>query len=227
MTTPPLRIAALGSGGGRTIANLAEAIARDGIPASIELVLAHRADLPAVDRCRGLGLDVVVVPPAPEATLADRIDDLLVARSIDLVCLCGYLRKFRVAPRWTGRAINIHPSLLPAFGGHGMYGLRVHQAVIDAGAPTTGCTVHVVDDDYDRGRILLQRSIAVPKNATPERLAELVFAEECIALPAAVRAIACGENGVQHRGTEDTEGHREEAEMVPEPRVPLGPAAES
>jgi folate-dependent phosphoribosylglycinamide formyltransferase PurN len=201
MTTPPLRIAALVSGGGRTVANLAEAIKRDGIRASIELVVAHRADLPAVERCRGLGLDVVVVPPAPEATLADRIDELLVARSIDLVCLCGYLRRFRVGARWAGRAINIHPSLLPAFGGHGMYGLRVHEAVIAAGATTTGCTVHLVDEDYDRGRILLQRSIEVPKDATPERLADLVFAEECIALPEAVRAMASCNGPVRRDGT--------------------------
>lgn len=190
MSVPPLRLAALISGAGRTVASLAERIRRDGIPAAIVVVIAHREDLPGVARCRAAGLPVAIVPPSPPETLADRIDACLDAAGVELVCLCGYLRRFRVSPRWTGRAINIHPSLLPAFGGPGFHGRRVHEAVLAAGCRESGCTVHLATDAYDEGPVLLQRRCAVHPGDTPESLAERVFAEEREALPEAVRRLA-------------------------------------
>jgi phosphoribosylglycinamide formyltransferase-1 len=92
-----------------------------------------------------------------------------------------------VGARWRGRTLNIHPSLLPDFGGHGMYGMHVHRAVIAAGWTTTGCTVHEVDEEYDRGPIVLQRSCAVFPDDRPETLAARVFDEECRAYPEAIR----------------------------------------
>jgi phosphoribosylglycinamide formyltransferase-1 len=183
------RIGILVSGGGRTALNIATACARGEIPARVVMVLAHREEMDGVRRCREAGLRVAVLPAADPlaAPLADRIDAVLEAAGVDLVCLAGYLRHFRVGTRWRGRTLNIHPSLLPDFGGHGMYGMHVHRAVIAAGRTTTGCTVHQVDEEYDRGPIVLQRSCAVLPDDRPETLAARVFDEECRAYPEAIR----------------------------------------
>lgn len=191
------RLGALVSGGGRTVANLLERIGRDRIPATIEVVIAHREDIAAVPRLRALGLRVEVIP-APrsgvvgEDDLGDRIDAVLESCGVDLVLLAGYLRRFRVGRRWIDRAINIHPALLPEFGGPGFYGLRVHQAVLAAGRRESGCTVHWVDERYDHGEVILQRRCPVLPDDTPESLAARVFAEEREALPEAVGRIARG-----------------------------------
>jgi len=185
-----LRVGALISGGGRTAVNLAERLRSDAIDASIEIVIAHRADLPGVARCRAAGMQVEITDGA--APVADQLDALLQAHRVELVCLCGYLRKFRVAPLWSGRTINIHPALLPDFGGPGMYGDRVHAAVLSTGVTESGCTVHSVDEDYDCGQILLQRRCLVLPDDSPASLAARVFAEECRALPEVVARIASG-----------------------------------
>ncbi len=185
-----LRIGLLISGGGRTATNLAAAIAREAIPATIAVVVAHRDDVPGVARCRAAGLEVLVTDQ--RSPIPEQIDRAFVANGVTLVALCGYLRKFRLAPLWTGRTINIHPALLPAFGGRGMYGDRVHEAVLAAGVTESGCTVHAVDDEYDRGPILLQRRCSVLPGDTASALAARVFAEECVALPEVVHRIARG-----------------------------------
>ena len=191
-----LRIACLISGGGRTVLNLQEAIERGEVPASIDLVVAHRADLPGVERCRAAGLDVTILPATSGADrneLSDRVDAALDSHRIELICLAGYLRHFRVAPKWSDRVINIHPSLLPHHGGHGMYGNRVHAAVLAAGDRQSGCTVHAVDDIYDHGAVILQRECPVRSEDTVDALADRVFREECLALPLAIAAIARGD----------------------------------
>lgn len=189
MTSDPTRIAILVSGGGRGAANLARACAAGEIAARLAIVVAHRVDAPAVARCRDLGLRVAVLPrgPEPDSRVDDRIDEVLEAARTDLVCLAGYLRRFRVGTRWAGRALNVHPGLLPRFGGTGMYGLRVHRAVLDAGVGESGCTVHEVDEEYDHGPAIVERRCPVLPGDDPERLAERVFAEEVIAYPEAVR----------------------------------------
>ncbi len=189
-----LRLGTLISGGGRTVVHLAEAIRREALPCEVALVIAHRADIAGVERCRAAGLRVEVLAPSGDAEeLANRIDARLVDAGVDLVCLCGYLRRFRVAPRWSGRTLNIHPSLLPAFGGHGMYGDRVHAAVLAAGAAESGCTVHLVDEEYDRGPILLQRRCPVLPTDDAHSLAARVFAEERLAYPEVIARFARGE----------------------------------
>lgn len=191
----PLRLGALISGGGRTVLNLLDAIRRDRIPASIEVVIAHRSEIAGVARCRNAGLTVDVLPrslPAPPS-LDDRVDAALLDAGVDLVLLAGYLRHFRVAPLWVGRTVNIHPSLLPAHGGHGMYGDRVHAAALAAGDRESGCTVHLVDEVYDRGPILLQRRCPVLPGDDVHTLAARVFAEESLAFPEVVRRFAAGE----------------------------------
>ena len=212
---PPgsLRLGCLISGGGRTVSNLHEAIGRGEVPASIEVVIAHRADLAGVDRCRAAGVRVEIVPVEPRESLADRIDAVLESANVDLVCLAGYLRHFRVAPRWTDQVVNIHPSLLPRHGGHGMYGDRVHAAVLADGDAETGCTVHAVDEIYDHGAVLLQRRCPVEPADTVDTLAARVFEEECRAFPDAIAALARGEvvlrggSVVRHEPRRATEGH--------------------
>ena len=105
----------------------------------------------------------------------------------DLVVMAGFLKHVRIPSDFEGRVINIHPSLLPSFGGPGMYGHRVHQAVIDRGVKISGCTVHYVDNVYDNGPIILQRSCEVRDDDTAETLAARVFKQECEALPQAIR----------------------------------------
>ncbi len=182
----PRRAAVLVSGGGTTAQNLIACEARGELPVHIALVVAHRKDIAAVTRCAGDGREVVVVAGAPSGPASDALDALLRAHNIDLILLAGYLRPFRVG-EWAGRVLNIHPALLPAFGGRGMYGKHVHEAVIAARASHTGCTVHLVDDQYDHGETLVQRTIAVRDDDSPQSLAARVFVEECIAYPQAIR----------------------------------------
>ncbi|MFZ4749173.1 MAG: phosphoribosylglycinamide formyltransferase [Phycisphaerales bacterium] len=184
------RLGILISGGGRSALNIHQACLRGELDARVALVIAHRDEIEGVERCRAAGLRVAVLPPGDG--LADRIDAALDAAGVELVCLAGYLRRFRVGTRWAGRTMNIHPGLLPEFGGHGMYGLRVHRAVLAAGATESGCTVHEVDEEYDRGPAILVRTCPVLADDTPESLAARVFTEECKAYPDAIRMMLAG-----------------------------------
>lgn len=180
------RVGTLISGGGRTVLNLAEKATQGDLPIEIAVVLAHREDSVGVARCREAGLQVAVIPPSPADSLSDRIDEALEAADVELICLCGYLRLFRVGTRWQDRVLNIHPALLPDFGGQGMYGDHVHQAVLTAGMAESGCTVHRVDEQYDHGPVVLQKRCPVLPTDTPDTLAARVFDLECEAYPAAL-----------------------------------------
>ena len=194
----PLRLGLMVSKGGRTAENLVMRITAGEVPAVAAIAIGHHADAPAAMRMRRLDVPFTTIPSPPigslddeaAAGIADRIDEALEAAEVDLVCLCGYLRRFRVGRRWSGRAINIHPSLLPEFGGPGFHGLAVHRAVLASGTTETGCTVHWIDEQYDRGEILLQRRCPVEPGDTAESLAARVFEQECLAFPQAVVRIA-------------------------------------
>ncbi len=202
MTLP--RLGLLMSGGGRTVLNIHDACRDGSLAAQIALVIAHREDLAGVARCRDAGLRVAVLPNGEGSSegsrdnLSDRIDAVLDAARVDLVCLAGYLRHFRVGTRWRGRTLNIHPGLLPQFGGKGMYGVRVHRAVLEARAAQSGCTVHEVDEEYDRGPALIELRCAVDALDTPETLAARVFALECRAYPDAIRLMLARMSSVAH-----------------------------
>ena len=187
--TSSTRIVALISGGGRTVLNLQQAIERDGLSAEIVHVIASRENLAGIQRVEEIGLPVSI--PDPQNYDLD-LEQLINLQEPDLICLCGYLKKVQLVPAWAGKMINIHPALLPAHGGKGMYGRHVHQAVLDAGDEVSGCTVHFVDDLYDHGPMLLQRSCPVEPGDTPETLAARVFEEECKALPEAISLMAAG-----------------------------------
>lgn len=186
----PLKLAVLASGGGRSLENLAAVIAAGELDARIELVISNTAKAFALERAKRLGLAHRLIPHEDHTSAAlhsAAIFAQLDSHAVELAVLAGYLRLLVVPPAWEGRVINIHPSLLPAFGGKGYYGDRVHQAVIDRGVQFTGCSVHYVTNEYDAGKILLQRCIAVRPGEDAHGLAARVFEEEKLALPEAIR----------------------------------------
>jgi len=188
----PARLAVLASGGGRSLENLAEEIARGALAAELALVITDRPAVGALERSARLGIPALVLPYADLGGVegfSARVFAELDARAVTLCVLAGFLRLVRVPPHWAGRVINIHPSLLPAYGGKGFYGDRVHAAVLAAGERETGCTVHAVDDQYDHGAPILQRRVPVLPGDDVHRLAARVFEEEKKALPEAVRLV--------------------------------------
>lgn len=124
-----------------------------------------------------------------DSAIHDALDRALESAKVDLICLCGYLRLFRVGP-WAGRVVNIHPGPLPRFGGKGMYGSRVHRAVLDAGIDESRCCVHLVDDEYDRGAILAERCVPILPIDTVETLEARVRMAEHELLPETLARIA-------------------------------------
>jgi phosphoribosylglycinamide formyltransferase 1 len=183
-----MRVAVCISGRGSNLDALAERLADDG-HAEIVLVLSNRADAPGLLRAAAAGVPAeALTDPADGAEWLERLE----RRQADLVVLAGYLKLVprAVIERFRGRIVNVHPALLPAFGGRGMYGHRVHEAVLASGAAESGATVHLVDEEYDRGTILAQERVPVEPGDTPERLAARVLAAEHRLLPAVVLAAA-------------------------------------
>lgn len=182
------RVAVCVSGGGSNLQALLDRL-RGEEPARVVLVLSNRADAGALERARQAGIPAeVLADPADASEWITRLG----RRDVDLVVLAGYLKLVPpgVVQKYAGRIINVHPALLPAFGGPGMYGQRVHEAVIASGAAESGPTVHLVDEVYDRGTILAQRRVPVLPGDTPATLAARVLDEEHRLLPDAVLAAA-------------------------------------
>jgi len=178
----PARLCIMLSGAGRTMLNLHRAIGSGQLPAVIAKVIASGM-CPGVEHARSLGIETAILP----GTLtADVLAEQLRSASIDFVVLAGYLKKVPVIPGYETRIVNIHPALLPEFGGKGMYGLRVHEAVIAAGRLISGCTIHLCDGDFDTGEILLQRECPVLPADSAAGLAARVFEQECVAYPQAL-----------------------------------------
>ena len=197
MDQQPLRLAVLLSGGGRTLVNLQEHIAAGKLDARIEAAISSQARAGGVARAGELGLRTRIVERrALSEAFQQGITEAM--GQVDLVCMAGFLHLWRIPDEYQGRVINIHPALLPRFGGRGMYGHHVHQAVIAAGVDESGCTVHFCDNEYDHGPIILQRRVPVLPTDTPDELAARVFVEECKAYPQAVRLFC--ENRVKLEG---------------------------
>ncbi|MDY7011770.1 MAG: phosphoribosylglycinamide formyltransferase, partial [Planctomycetota bacterium] len=150
-------------------------------------------DCKGVERSRDAGHDVHIVPykqmPDTE-TYSAAIVERLEAAEVDLVIQAGFLSFWRIPPKYEGRVLNIHPALLPSFGGVGMYGRHVHEGVLAAGCKVSGCTVHLVTNEYDRGPIIVQKCVPVLPDDTPDTLAARVFEQECIAYPEAIKLVA-------------------------------------
>lgn len=182
------RVAVCASGGGTNLQALLDHLGASG-PATIVVVLSDRADARALDRARHAGVAAeVFTRPSDAAEWLERLSRW----EVDLVVLAGYLKLVPapVVAAYAGRIINIHPALLPRFGGRGMYGRRVHEAVLASGDPESGATVHLVDEQYDHGAVLAQGRVPVEPGDTPETLASRVLEQEHRLLPAVVLAAA-------------------------------------
>ncbi len=203
---PPLNLAVfVGTRGrGSNLFAVQDATRNGRLNARVVLVIGSRKDAPAVTRAREAGLSTAVIDPkafADADAYGAALRGALDAAGTEAVALAGYLRRLPapVVAAFRHRIVNIHPALLPAFGGKGMYGEHVHQAVLDYGAKVSGCTVHFVDEDYDTGPIIAQRVIAVEENDTPETLAARLLPHEHAALVDALGLLADGRLRVQGR----------------------------
>jgi len=203
-----LRIAMLVSGSGTTLQNLIDLVSAGQLDLQIKLVIGSRAGLKGLDRASaGKIMNFVVDRSAFEncADFSKQVFSLCDDADVDLICMGGWLCLLEVPSRWIGRIINIHPSLLPSFGGKGMFGPKVHQAVLDHGCKISGCTVHFVDNTYDTGPIILQRACPVLESDTAQTLAARVFEEEKIAYPAALKLFQEGRLKIEGRRVRVTE----------------------
>ncbi len=193
MNNPLPRLGVLFSGGGRTVENIARNILEGSLSAEIAVAISSHGEAGGIERAKKYGIRTEVLDYREYGSdLSDRINELLEEERVDWVLLAGFIRFYEFPERYRDRVLNIHPSLLPDFGGKGFYGMKVHRSVIESGAKLSGCTVHLVSDEYDKGPIILQRAIAVEPDDTPETLAARVFEEECIAYPEALRLCLSG-----------------------------------
>jgi phosphoribosylglycinamide formyltransferase-1 len=201
--TRPLRLAILLSGSGTTLQNLLDHIRNGKLAAQVVLVISNRPEAFGLTRAAGAAIETLVISrkekPSAEAFSQAIFEQCKKAR-VDLVCLAGFLQFLLIPNEFESRVMNIHPSLIPAFCGKGFYGHHVHQAVLDYGVKITGCTVHFVDNEYDHGPIILQKSVAVLPEDNAETLAGRVFEQECLAYPEAINLYAAGKIRVEGRG---------------------------
>lgn len=195
-----LRLAVLISGGGRTLANLMNLERAGLLPVRIVLVVSSREDSPGLEKARAARIPTRVITRRgrSDADFNAQITQAVDAARPGLVCMAGWLCPWRIPPHYENRVMNIHPALLPKFGGKGFYGRRVHEAVLAAGERESGCTVHFANDEYDAGPIILQRRVPVLPGDTPDSLAARVFEQECIAYPEAIRLYAAGRLAVEN-----------------------------
>ncbi|MEA2531685.1 MAG: phosphoribosylglycinamide formyltransferase 1 [Thermomicrobiales bacterium] len=191
-----LSLAVLLSGTGRTLENFLHVIARDELEARIAVVVSSAPGVRGLEIAEEAGVPTVTLRRkdyGSDETYGDAVYAAIAPYEPDLILLAGFLRRLVVPPAWRGRILNIHPGLLPgAPAGRGFYGERVHAAVLASGAVESGATVHVVDEDYDTGPVVMTRTVPVLPGDTPETLGARVFAAECELYPEAVRRYVAG-----------------------------------
>lgn len=193
--TPPIRIAFLLSGSGSTLENLFRHLDMGTVKGEVVVVLSDKPGVRGLDRARARGVPAQVVERRAYrdgAAFDAAVETAIRPYAPDLVVMGGFLSLWHVPADWQGRVLNVHPSLLPAFGGKGCYGERVHRAVLDAGVKVTGCTVHFVDDEFDHGPIVAQAAVVVEDEDTPDTLAHRVQEAERRLFPACIRLFAEG-----------------------------------
>ncbi|MGQ4808022.1 Phosphoribosylglycinamide formyltransferase [Candidatus Entotheonellaceae bacterium PAL068K] len=188
-----LQLAVLLSGSGRSLDNLQRAITAGRLRARVTVVVSSKRDAYGLVRAQHHGLEAIAIPRRDYSSIATfnaAINAVLAGYRLDLVVLAGFLSLYRPPPALAGNVMNIHPALLPAFGGQGLYSDRVHRAVLEAGVKVSGCTVHFADEQYDHGPIILQEAVPVQDDDTVESLATRVFAAECRLYPQAIQLFA-------------------------------------
>src|SRR3990167_4314350 len=187
-----VKIAVLASGNGSNLQAIIDATSSEVLKlAEVVLVIANKKEAFALERAKRAGIEALFLDPLSFSTrfsYFEKITDELENRKVDLVCLAGFLLKLEgpILKRFSKRLLNIHPALLPKFGVKGMYGHHVHEAVLKAGEKESGCSVHVVDQDFDHGPILLQRKVLVLPEDTPQTLADRILKEEHLLYPEAI-----------------------------------------
>ena len=197
-----LKLAVLLSGGGRTLQNLFDQIDAGRLDAEIAVVGSSRRDAYGLERARLRGVPTFVVPSRRHkdtASFSQSVFKHLGAYDYDLLVLAGFMCLLQIPEALLGRVMNIHPGLIPAFCGEGQYGHLVHEAAIECGVKVSGCTVHFADNVYDHGPIIVQKTVPVLEDDTPESLAERVFAKECEAYPEAIRLFGEGRLRIEGR----------------------------
>lgn len=197
-----MKIAVLLSGSGTTLENIFEHIKRGELPVEVAVVISSRKDAYGIERAKKRGVPTHVFPRRKYASLEEYTEAIFNAvreSGAELVALAGFMVRIGVPEDFKGRILNVHPALLPSFGGKGMYGHFVHEAVLEHGCRITGVTVHVVDEEYDRGPIVMQKCVEVTDDDTPETLAERVQAAEREIYPQAIRLFAEGRVRVEGR----------------------------
>ena len=197
-TARPLRLGVLASGGGTNLQAIIDACEQGRIPARVVVVISNNSRAGALERARRYDIPTRHLSNhhfPDDADLDAALASALREYDVDLVLFAGYMKKRGHAflRAFSGRILNIHPALLPKFGGEGMYGINVHRAVLGAGERVSGVTVHVVDEQYDHGPILAQERVPVLPDDTPEELAARVLKVEHKIYPEVVRRIARGE----------------------------------
>jgi formyltetrahydrofolate-dependent phosphoribosylglycinamide formyltransferase len=188
-----IRLGVLISGGGTTLMNILEYINQGSLNAEVAIVICSRSTVAGVERAKKAGLKVTIIRRKDSPDIDEfsrRIEEELVAADVDLVVQGGWLCLWKIPARYENRVMNIHPALLPSFGGQGMWGHHVHEAVLAAGCKVSGCTVHFCTNEYDKGPIIIQRACEVRSDDTPDILAARVFEQECIAYPQAIKLFA-------------------------------------
>jgi formyltetrahydrofolate-dependent phosphoribosylglycinamide formyltransferase len=201
------RLAVLLSGSGTTLVNLQQHIERGEVPAEIAVVVASRRGVLGLERAAGFGLETRVLSRRPfrhgkvfdAAAYSAALDELLAGYRPDLVVLAGFMTRLTAPVLERYPVINVHPALLPLFGGEGCYGHHVHEAVLAAGVKVSGATVHFADAEYDHGPIIMQEAVPVLEDDTPDTLAERVQAAERRIYPRAIAAFATGRIAVEGR----------------------------
>jgi phosphoribosylglycinamide formyltransferase 1 len=195
-----IRLGVLISGGGTTLMNILEYIKAGRLNAEVSVVISSRSTVAGVEKAQNAGLNVKIVrkkdlPDTDE--FSRQIAKELDAAKVDLVVQGGWLCFWKIPKKYESRVMNIHPALLPSFGGQGMWGHYVHEAVLAAGCKVSGCSVHFCTNEYDKGPIIVQRTCEVKNDDTADTLAARVFEQECIAYPQAIKLFADGKILVQ------------------------------
>jgi phosphoribosylglycinamide formyltransferase 1 len=196
------RLAVLLSGSGTTLQNLLDRSAAGRLNASVVQVIASRADAFGLTRAAQAGIPATVVERkscSSREEFSARIFAPCRAAGADLVCMAGFLQLVLIPDDFTSRVLNIHPALIPAFCGKGFHGHHVHEAVLASGVKVSGCTVHFADNVYDNGPIIVQRTVPVLDDDTPDTLAARVFEQECEAYPEAIRLFGEGRLKIEGR----------------------------
>jgi len=191
----PIRLAVLLSGGGTTLQNILDHIVDRKLDAEMACVISSRADAYGLERARNAGIPALTVARKDCASPEEfnrRIWDAVREYRADLTVLAGFMSKLEVPNDYINRVMNVHPALIPAFCGQGMYGHHVHEAVLAYGVKLTGATVHFVDREYDHGPVILQAAVPVLDDDTPDLLAERVQAVEREIYPKAIQCLAEG-----------------------------------